>query len=201
MSVLPDDAPAAAWDLLRRSGWRSGLGSAPMYAGFILIGVFFGLALAVTVGLFYVLGLDGSFRANLEATARELCDRVTGRRRYVPGVTGERRQDVDPRVRSLQEELRLANRLLEQARSGQQSDAEQARRAVEENATLRQDLAARDGRIGELEAQLQAATGRQEALREQLAERAEQLARSQRDVRDLQTELDVLQSGVSVVNQ
>lgn len=201
MSVLPDDAPAAAWDLLRRSDWRSGLGSAPMYAGFILIGVFFGLALAVTVGLFYVLGLDGSFRANLEATARELCDRVTGRRRYVPGVTGERRQDVDPRVRSLQEELRLANRLLEQARSGQQGDAEQARRAVEENATLRQDLAARDGRIGELEAQLQAATGRQEALREQLAERAEQLARSQRDVRDLQTELDVLQSGVSVVNQ
>lgn len=171
-----------------------------MYAGFILIGVFFGLALALTVGLFYVLGLDGQFRENLEATARVLRDRVTGRRRYVPAVSGERRAEPDPRVRSLQEELRVANRLIEQARAGQQGDAEQARQASEQTATLRQDIIERDQRIVALEDELRAATGSRETLREQLAENAGQLARAQRELRDLQTELDLLQSGVNVVN-
>ncbi len=172
-----------------------------MYAGFILIGVIFGLTLALTVGLFYVLSLEGEFKANLRAAGLEVRDRVTGRRRYMPAVSGERRVEPDPRVRALQEELRVANRLMEQVRAEHQASAEQTHQASERTQALHLGLAERDLCIAGLEEQVKTLAERQEALRQQLADRCEQLARSQRDVRDLQTELDVLQSGVDVVNQ
>ena len=172
-----------------------------MYAGFIFIGVLFGLALTLTVSLFYVLSLDGEFKANIRATAREVRDRITGRRRYVPAVSGERRVEPDPRVRSLQEELRVANRLMEQVRAERQVSAAENHKTSGQTLEMRQGLAERDLRIASLEEQLKMQAERQETLRQQLAERCEQLARSQREVRELQTELDVLQSGVNVVNQ
>ena len=78
-----------------------------MYVALLIIGVIFGVALAATIGLFYVISLDGEFQANLRATAVALRDRVTGRRRYSPAPGVERRADPDPRLRSMQEELRL----------------------------------------------------------------------------------------------
>lgn len=172
-----------------------------MYAALLIIGFLFGLALALTVGLFYVLSLDGEFKANVRATAVQVRDRVTGRRRYQPAVSGERRVEPDARLRSLQEELRVANRLLDQARAERQAGSDEAGKAAEEARGLRLELDERDLRIASLEDQVKGHAERQEALRQQLAERAEQLARSQRELRDLQTELDVLQSGVDVVNR
>ena len=171
-----------------------------MYGAFIFMGALFGVALSVTVGLFYVLSLGGDFQASLRDAAGQLRDRITGRRRYQPQVSGERRVESDNRVRSLQEELRVANRLLDQARAEREAREQQASQGADQLRELQQQVLERDERILALEGQLGQQAPQLQALREQLAERASQLAQAQRQAKDLQMEIEVLHSGVDVVS-
>ncbi|GIK34613.1 MAG: hypothetical protein BroJett010_11720 [Gammaproteobacteria bacterium] len=172
-----------------------------MYGAFIFMGALFGVALSVTVGLFYVLSLGGDFQASLRDAAGQLRDRITGRRRYQPQVTGERRVETDNRVRSLQEELRVANRLLEQARGEREANDQQARQGADQVRELQQAVLEREERILALESQVGQYSPQLQELREQLAERTMQLVQAQRQARDLQMEIEVLNSGVDVVSQ
>ncbi|CAG0937847.1 hypothetical protein GPROT2_00022 [Gammaproteobacteria bacterium] len=171
-----------------------------MYGAFIFMGALFGVALSVTVGLFYVLSLGGDFKSSLHDVAGQLRDRLTGRRRYQPQVSGERRVESDNRVRSLQEELRVANRLLDQARAEREAREQQASQGADQLRELQQQVLERDERILALEGQLGQQAPQLQALREQLAERASQLAQAQRQAKDLQMEIEVLHSGVDVVS-
>ncbi len=172
-----------------------------MYAAFMFMGALFGVALSVTVGLFYVLSLGGDFKASLRDAAGQLRDQLTGRRRLQPQQPGEPRVEVDTRVRSLQEELRVVHRLLDQTRGEREAHGQEIRNTADQIRQLQQGVLERDARILDLDGELNQQRGQLQALREQLAERAAELARAQRQARDLQTEIDVLNSGIDLVSR
>lgn len=172
-----------------------------MYGAFIFMGALFGVALSLTLGVFYALSLEGAFKANLRAVAGQVRDRLTGRRRYLPQVDGERRVESDTRIRSLQEELRMANRLLDQARGEREAHGQQSRAAADQTQQLQKDVIERDARMLALEEELRQHGPRLQALREQLAARSAELAQARRELKDLQVELDVLSSGSQLLGR
>lgn len=173
-----------------------------MWAALFIIGVLFGLALAATVAVFYVLNLQGDFRANLKNLAIETHDRLRGRKRIPPPSPAvQKPAEPDPRVRMLTDELRMTHRLLEQTRVERVASVEAAARAAAESEELRQQVAARNEQVAGLKEELVAQQARIESLRGELAQRGEYLSRANREIRDLRNELDVLNSDVKVVNQ
>lgn len=172
-----------------------------MYAAFIFIGVLFGVAMSITLSLFYVLSLGGDFRANLHSVALELRDRLTGRRRPLQQAAEGQKAEADPRIRSLQEELRMANRLLEQARREREEQVAEVARARERAEEMAGEINERDARILTLETESSRQAPQLEALREELAARTAELGRARREIKDLQVEIDVLGAGAGLVGQ
>lgn len=172
-----------------------------MYAAFIFIGVLFGVAMSITLALFYVLSLGGDFRGNLHAVAIELRDRLTGRRRSAPAAGEGQRVEADPRIRSLQEELRMANRLLDQTRNERETQAAEIARAGERAEQLAAEINERDARILTLETESSRQAPQLQTLREELATRSAELGRARREIKDLQVEIDVLGAGARLVSQ
>jgi hypothetical protein len=84
----------------------------------LIIGVLFGVALSVTVALFAILSMEGRFSDNLRATAGQALRRLTGRGPR-PGAglaAGSRAPEFEARLRTLTEEVRVMQRLLDQTK-------------------------------------------------------------------------------------
>lgn len=166
-----------------------------MVLAMALIGLLFGVALTVTVAVFAVLAMDGGFSDNLRLAARELQGRLTGRHRPAAPVVAARNPEADTRIRGLQEEIKVMQRLLEQGRAEREQAAEAARRAAEEIGALRAAVGERDEKAGAIQEAARAQAAEAGRLREELGRASAELATARRELRDLQTELSVAQSG------
>jgi len=166
----------------------------------LIIGILFGAGLSLLLAMLYVLSLGGEFRDSLRLAALELRDRLTGRRPPPAPAAEQAPPPPDPRIRGLQEELRMANRLLEKARGERLAIVEQAERASAETAQLNEAIAEGERRIAALGEEVTAERNRAEQLRALLGERCEELARANRDVRDLRNELELLNPDAAAVN-
>jgi chromosome segregation ATPase len=166
-----------------------------MAMAMLIVGLLIGVALTVTVAAFGVLSMDGRFRDNVRAAMNECRNRLTGRHPRAQNVGPARSVEGDARIRALQEEVRVMQRLMDQARVERETQAEESRRAGAEILTLRGLLAEREEQLGSRNAALAEATAAAARAREELAERSAELARSRRDAKGLETELGILQSG------
>ncbi len=169
-----------------------------MTMAMFIVGLLFGVALTVTVALFGILSMDGRFRENLVAAASECRNRLTGRHRRGQASAPSRGIESDTRLRALQEEVRVMQRLMEQARVEREAQAEESRRAGAEVAALRGLLTEREAQVSARDAALAETTAAVITAREQLADRSAELARSRREAKDLETELGIVQSGTGL---
>lgn len=106
----------------------------------------------------------------------------------------------DRQQRSLEAELRVAQKKLEQTSA---SMAERERRFGELSAELeelREQVQAHDAECSSLKLQLREECEKTDRLRNELSDRAEQGIRSQVRLRDIETELSLAQAGSDVVN-
>lgn len=159
-----------------------------------IVGFLFGITLTVTVGVFAVLSMEGGFAENLRAAALEARRRITGQHRPV-ATAAVRSTELDNRVRGLQEEIKVMQRLLDQGRVERETQLAAATKATEDIATLRAAVIARDERIAEMDQAGRSSSDETLRLREQLGSRDAELATARRDLRDLETELSLAQSG------
>ena len=112
---------------------------------------------------------------------------------------GKRADDLHHRIRGLEADLRVAQRTADQARTERDGlMAEMASKAAEMG-TLRDTLAGNDERIRKLKAEVQFECGKTARLRQELADRAEEMVRTHVQLRDVQNELGVSQVGSDVV--
>lgn len=164
--------------------------------GLLFIGLLFGLFLSLVVAAFLLLNLDPRLRDDLLARRRSVLDLV--RPRQVPGrsPTGpSHHPGLDQKIRSLQEEVRISQKLLEGSREAAETKRREAESLAAEVAGLRQQVAAGDTARQALATELES---RQEACRTleaQLAAAREQMARREREARDLAIELDLARAG------
>jgi chromosome segregation ATPase len=162
--------------------------------GFLVMGLLFGLAMALVLGAFLVLLQTAENRALLRAGRLPILH-LLGLRHEPPP---EKRPDLEPRLRALQEELRVTQRLVDQARVEREARQAEQRQRDEELATLRAQLAERTARCEELAAVVAGEQDRARGLEEQVSTRSDELSRANMTLKDLRTELDVVQSGDSV---
>jgi chromosome segregation ATPase len=170
-----------------------------MTAAMLIIGVLFGVALAVTLAVFGILSMDGRFADNAKAAAAQGLARLTGRRPRATVSAAGPNPESEARIRGLQEEIRVMQRLMEQGRSERTALGEEIERLRAERAAASTALGERDRTVAELEARVQAERTKCVQLHDSLAERSAELARSRREARDLQTELSVMQSGTGFI--
>lgn len=172
-----------------------------MTAAMLIIGVLFGVALTVTLAIFGLLSMDGRFTDNAKAAAAQALAWLTGRRGRAPVPLLAPNPESEARVRGLQEEIRVMQRLMEQARAEHASLSGESERIRVELAAASAALGERDRTVAELEARVQEERAKCVQLHDSLAERCAELARSRRDVKDLATELSVLQSGAGFLEE
>jgi chromosome segregation ATPase len=162
--------------------------------GFLLIGLLFGIALAAVLAVFLVLLAAPATRAELRAGRvpyRELLG-------LTPRRVSERRAEPDPRLQTLQQELKVTQRLLDQARTDREAHQAEVRRLQEELDGLRATLAERDQQHRQAREGLEREMERARQLEADISARADELSRANSELKDLRTELDVLQSGGDV---
>jgi chromosome segregation ATPase len=112
---------------------------------------------------------------------------------------GKRADDLHHRIRGLEADLRVAQRSVEQGRAERDALAAERSGMSAELATARDRLAANDELIRKLKAEVQHECGKTARLRQELADRAEEMVRTHVQLRDVQNELGVSQVGSDVV--
>jgi len=167
-----------------------------------IVGLLFGIVLTLTLGLFVVLSMGGRFQENLRVVAAEIRARLTGNRRGTRTSTPTRAVEHEAKIRALQEELRVMQRLMDKERAESETHKNETRTAMAEASSLRVAISERDERLAALEATVQQKIGEAVSLRDELAERSAELARTNRQVKDLETEINVVQSraGLSAIS-
>jgi chromosome segregation ATPase len=123
---------------------------------------------------------------------------ITGRRRKTPHPVSVRSVESETRIRALQEEIRVMQRLMDQARVTRETHTNEVSKATTEISALRAAAGERDERLAGMETMLREETARAGKMREEVAELAAQLARSKQETKDLETELSVVQSGAGM---
>lgn len=172
-----------------------------MTAAMLIIGVLFGVALSVTLATFGLLSMDGRFTDNAKAAAAQALAWMTGRRPRATANLAVANPESDTRVRGLQEEVRVMQRLMEQARAEHASLSGESERIRVAVAAANAALGERDRAVAELEGRVQEERAKCVQLHDSLAERCAELARSRREVKDLETELSVMQSGAGFLEE
>jgi chromosome segregation ATPase len=162
--------------------------------GFLLIGLLFGIALSAVLAVFVVLLASPATRAGLRAGRVPWRDLLGLAPRSLP----ERRVEPDPRLQALQQELKITQRLVDQARNEREAHQAEVRRLGEELAAISATLAERDQQHREARESLELELERARQLEADVAARADELSRANSELKDLRTELDVLQSGGDV---
>jgi chromosome segregation ATPase len=144
--------------------------------------------------------MDGRFMDNAKVAAAQALAGLTGRRRTTVALVAPN-PESEARVRGLQEEIRVMQRLMEQARAEHASLSGESERVRVELAAASAALGERDRTVAELEARVQEERAKCVQLHDSLSERCAELARSRREVKDLETELSVLQSGAGFLEE
>ena len=169
-----------------------------MTVAMLMAGLLFGVAFSVTLALFGILSMDGHFSANIKAAAAEIRARITGRHRKVRSAGPVRDIEGEAKLRALQEEVRVMQRLMDKTRVERESQVDEMRKARGEIASLRAAVGERDERLLGFEGTLRNETEKTGKLRDEFADQAALLAKSRREIKDLETELSVVQSGAGL---
>jgi chromosome segregation ATPase len=112
---------------------------------------------------------------------------------------GKRADDLHHRIRGLEADLRVAQRTAEQARTEREALTAERASASAELVAARDKLASNEELIRKLKAEVQHECGKTARLRQELADRAEEMVRTHVQLRDVQNELGVTQVGSDVV--
>jgi chromosome segregation ATPase len=112
---------------------------------------------------------------------------------------GKRADDLYHRIRGLEADLRVAQRSAEQARTEREALTSEATRSAAELAALQGKQSAQEELIKKLKMEVQHECGKTARLRQELADRAEEMVRTHVQLRDVQNELGVSQVGSDVV--
>jgi chromosome segregation ATPase len=164
------------------------------FAGFIFIGLLFGVLLSAIVVGFVVVRSGGPLKESLFGGGD--LKLPFGNPPPAPEITIE----ADNRYRSLIEDLRVSQKLLDQDRVLREQNAAAAKAAAAEIEVLRKQVADRDARIAGLETSVREANARIDELVAQLSQRTEELSKVSLQLRDAKTELDVSESGSTVTS-
>jgi chromosome segregation ATPase len=164
----------------------------------LVVGLLFGVALTLTVGFFAVLSMGGQFGDNLRQAAAEIRARITGTHRKGQAPSPGRPAEQDARMRALQEEVRVMQRLMDKERVEREGQKEENRNSLAEITSLRARLAEREEQVVALEAASAEQMAAASKMRDELGERSAELARAKQQVKDLETEINVVQSGAGL---
>lgn len=163
------------------------------FAGLIFIGLLFGIMLSGIVVGFIVIRSGGPLKESLFGDAGRLPAFGSSK----PAREAQQ-PDIDGRVPALQEELRVLQKLVDQGRGEREEAAKAGRLASDEIAELEKQIAARDGRIHELEAAQREARDHTDGLLAELSARSEALSTVSLQLKDLRVEFEVSESGSSL---
>jgi chromosome segregation ATPase len=165
------------------------------YLGLIGIGLLFGLVLS-GIAVAFILMRSG------EGPLKESLFGSDSRAPAFPGASkpAEVAPEADKKIRTLIEELRVTQRLVDQGRVEREQFLNAAKAGKAEIDALRERVAEREAQIQQLQVELKAAAARQEALLADLDGRTEELSRLSLDLRDARTELEVAESGTALTN-
>lgn len=120
--------------------------------------------------------------------------RILGRR---PG--GKRADELYHRIRALEADLRVAHKAAEEARAGRETLAANLAQLSTEATALRDRAARHDEEVRALRTEVQHECAKTARLRQELADRAEEMVRTHVQLREVQTELGVTRVGSDVV--
>jgi chromosome segregation ATPase len=112
---------------------------------------------------------------------------------------GKRADEMHHRIRALEADLRVAQRSVEQGRSERDSAAAEVSRLTAELAAARSNDGDHAETIRKLKAEVQHECAKTARLRQELADRAEEMVRTHVQLRDVQNELGVSQVGSDVI--
>lgn len=112
---------------------------------------------------------------------------------------GKRADDLHHRIRGLEADLRVAQRTADQARTEREALAAEMARTSAEFVAARDKLATNEEVVRKLKAEVQHECAKTARLRQELADRAEEMVRTHVQLRDVQNELGVTQVGSDVV--
>jgi chromosome segregation ATPase len=169
-----------------------------MTVAMIIVGLLFGVALTVTLGIFAVLSMGGPFGENLRMAAAAIKAKLMGGPRAAGATSPTRSAEHDAKTRSLQEELRIMQRLMDKERVEREAQKEEIRSRTDEVSSLRGRIAERDERLAALQVTLEKQQSETVRVRDELAERSAELARARQQAKDFETELNVVQSGAGL---
>jgi len=162
--------------------------------GLIFIGLLFGLLLAGLAVGFVVVRSGGPVKEALFGADGKL----PALRVKAPAAPDAAAGDTGQRHKAMLEEMRVLQRLVDQGQVERQQYATERREAQAELDKRQQQIAERDARIDELSAALGEAGRAKDELLAQLGARTEDVARLSVEIKDLRTELAVVESGTSV---
>ncbi len=163
-----------------------------------IVGLLLGVILVLTVAVFGLLNMEGRFMDNARLAAREAREVLSGRARRAQLAAVISGPDGQARLRALQEEVRVMQRLMDKAQSEAEAQTDATQRAREQVEELRARLAERDERLDARDLELTEANAALREARDKLHEQGVENSRLRGHVRDLETELSVLQSGVDL---
>lgn len=163
------------------------------YLGLIGIGLLFGLVLSGVAVAFIIMRANGG-------PLKESLFGDDSRAPAFPGsnATPEVTPEADKKIKTLLEELRVTQRLIDQGRVEREQFLNAAKAGKAEIDALRERVTERDAQIEALQADIKAAAVRQEALLADLDGRTEELSRISMELRDARTELEVAESGTTL---
>lgn len=112
---------------------------------------------------------------------------------------GKRPDELYHRIRALEADLRVAQKSADEARSSREALAASLAQATAEVTSLRERCLAHEGDLRQQRTELQHECAKTARLRQELADRAEEMVRTHVQLRDVQTELGVTRVGSDVV--
>lgn len=112
---------------------------------------------------------------------------------------GRKADDLHHRIRGLEADLRVAQRSADQARAERDAARAEAAARGAELAALSEKAGSHDELIRKLKAEVQHECAKTARLRQELADRAEEMVRTSVQLRDVQNELGVSQVGSDVI--
>lgn len=170
-----------------------------MLFAMLMLGLLLGAAATATVALFAILSMEGRFSDNLRDVATTTLRRMAGRAPRTPSASGVGRNiESDNRIRALQEEARVMQKLIDQTRVERDAARGQIDRASQEQEALKATVSSRDERIAALDATIKTEAGKLLEVREQGGAMQAEIIRLRGEIRDLETELSVAQSNVGL---
>lgn len=166
------------------------------FAGFVFIGVIFGFVLAGILGLFLVMRIGGPLKERLAGDLAGAAGRRGADARSGGAAPGQ--SELAQRVRSLQEEVKVTHRLMEQGRDALKARSEELARVAAELEAARGAVRERDEALARIRKSQEQERAEMDVLRSLLVEREASLMQTTLQLRDIETERGVAEAGADV---